>query len=126
LECNYARDVSLHRQQLQVEHQAGVVGIGSRNTERAIPIRHWIFAGGRLGLLNATFDVADSFQILRDAIAIARSKCFLEPSEFFGHRIEQARPFLERRSPLGDAPLFAKQIFEHDPRMRFGRQRGRR
>ncbi len=126
LKGDHARDVSLQRQHLQVEHQSGVIGIERRHAERAIGVRPWILFGGDFGLLDTPLHVAHALQILVDAVAVAGAKRFLQPAEFFGHAVEQARSFLERRLTLGRAPLFAEQILEHDARVGLGRQRRRR
>ena len=108
-----ARDVALQRQQLQVEHQPGVVGVGGRHAERPIEIGQRILLGGRFGLLNAPLDVADRFQVLVDAVAIARAERVLQPREFFGHGIEQARPLLRARRGARPVPPSSPNRFSN-------------
>ena len=72
-----ARDVALQRQQLQVEHQSGVVGVGRRHADGPIEIGQRIVRRVGLGLLNAPLDFADRVEILADPARSAGPSVFL-------------------------------------------------
>ena len=81
------------------------------------------------GFLNALFDLADARQVLVQLLLIAAAQFFLQRAGVVEHEIEHRSllllPQLEARFAM---PLRAgaEQPFEHQPRIRFRRDRRRR
>src|SRR4051812_47578849 len=103
-----------------------MVGVRRGNAEWAIEIARWIVTRNCLGVLYSPLNLADRIQILSDTIAIARSQRPLQVREFVDYRIEQAGPLLERGAAFGCRALFAKEVFENNPRVSLCRKRRRR
>ena len=126
LERHHTGDVALHRQDLQVEHQLRVFGIGGWNANRAIEVGQRLLGRAGLRLLNPALDFADRLEILVDPGAVLGTEPCLQPADVVTNRIEEAGALLQRGATLCRCSAFAKQALEHDARMRLGRQRRRR
>src|SRR5439155_2006515 len=83
LERDDARDITLQRQDLQVEHQSRVVGVGGRHAHRPVEIRQRIVRRIGLGLLNTAFDLPDGFEVVAYLGAITRSEFAVQARDVF-------------------------------------------
>ena len=98
LERHDARDVALHRQHLQVEHQPRVIGVRGRHARGPIEVRHRRVRRLLLGLLNASLDLAHRVEILTHPRAILRPERPLQPRDVVRHRVEQAGSAAQARA----------------------------
>ena len=113
-----ARQVGLMRQQLQVEQQARVLLERRRDACRPRHQRQ-LPRVLRLGVLDASFGVADGVEILPDLDAVARSDFPFEAAGGLEHRIEDAL-FPPPESGPGlrvRRPAVAEQPLEHPARV---------
>lgn len=120
LEGDDTRDVALKGQHLEVEHQPGMVGIGGRHADGAVEIRQRILLCSSLGLLNATLDLTDGVEVLRQPGAVAGTEFALELVEVAGEGIQQAGAALEGGAAFGPAAALAEEVLEHDTRVGLG------
>ena len=125
LERDDAGHVALQRQELQVEHQLRVVGVGGRHADRAVEIRQRVVHRLRLGPLDAALHLAHGVEILADPGAVGGAELPLQAGDVLAHPVEQARPAPQGGAPVRGAAPFAEQALEDDARVRLGRQRGR-
>src|SRR6202163_792158 len=126
LECDDARDIRLKGENLQVEHQLGVIGERRRDPYRPIQVGRPIFRYGFFGTLDFTLDLTNAVEILIQANAIGSAYPVLELRDVAVERIEQAGSIVQRRTARGRVAALAEQALEDDPRMRLSGKRGRR
>ena len=127
LEGRDPRNVALHREHLEIEHQARMVGIRSRYAQRPVQIgREIVFRDIRLRLLDAALHLTHRVEVLGDLGPISRPKIPPQARDVLGDPIEQTRPFAQRRLALGQRAAFAEEPFKHDARVRLRGQRRRR
>ena len=74
LESCHASDIALKRQQLQIKHQLCVIGVCCRDSQGAIQIRERVFPGIGFGLLDASFDFADTVEVCVDFFPVGRAE----------------------------------------------------
>ena len=126
LEGDHARDIRLKRQNLQVEHELGVIGERGGDAHRPIGIGHRVCQlTDFLGALDFALDLPNAVEVLVHSRAVASAHTLLELGDVPGERIEQTGSILERRPAGGGVAALAKQAFEDDARMRLGRKRSR-
>src|ERR1019366_3288609 len=78
LERNDARDIRLEGQNLQVEHELGVVGERRGDPYRPIHIGVLVVRHCLLGTLNLTLDLTNTVEILVQAHAVGTPQASLE------------------------------------------------
>ena len=109
MEGDDAGHIPLERQDLEVEHEAGVIRVRGRNADGAIQIRKRIVCRIVLGFLNAALDLANTFKILIEASSIGGAQSLANSRKIVLHEIEQARAALERCLSIRLAPAFAEE-----------------
>ena len=92
LERDDARDVSLERQHLEIEHQLRVIGERRGDAHRTIQVGRRVVHRTALGALNLPLDLADALEVLIDANAIGSAHALLEPPDVFHDLVEQFWP----------------------------------
>ncbi len=124
LEGDHPGDISLHSEQLQVEHQASMIGIRCRHSDGSIEFGKWIF----IRFASARWMRRSTSRTLsRYSATLTRS---LGPSTFAGAETPR-RPSragwhdASRRPGDRTRPSLAEQRFKHNPWMGFGGQGGR-
>ena len=78
LEGDDARDIRLEGQNLQVEHELGVVGEGRGDPYRPIHIGRRVIGDRLLGTLDLALDLANAVKILVQTHAIRTAQASLE------------------------------------------------
>src|SRR5262249_29520269 len=114
LESDDASNVSLERQQLEVEHQSRVGGIGRRDADGPIEIGQIAVFCVDLGLLDSPLDLANSLEVQPDAGTVRRTELRFQARDLFADRVEQAGSLLQGRAAVGGATAFAEEAFEYD------------
>ena len=123
LKSGYTGHVALKRENLQVEHQSRVVGVGGRNAQGAVEVGELVPRGVGLGRLNAAFHFAYCGEVFFEFCAIGVAEVALKAGDFFADRIEQAGTLSQRVAAFLGGAAFAEQAFKDDSRMGLGRQR---
>ena len=118
--------VGLERQHLEIEHQPGVVGIGCRHADRPVDVGQRAVVGLGFRLLDAPLHLAHRVEVLADLDPVAGAQHALEAGDVLVDPVEQAGLAVQPLAPLGRRAALAEEPLEHDPGMRFGRQRRRR
>ena len=120
LERDDSRDVGLHREHLQVEHQLDVLLPRCRSRQRTIEVGHLVDAL-LLGFLNPPLDLANGIEILVDLACDRRRRASAEGSPSLRDTASSMLPF-RRCSPahLLGAAAVAEQSLEQHARIRFG------
>ena len=128
LEGDDARDVALEGEDLEVEHELRVIGVGGGDAEGAVEVGGEIVLGDvGLGFLDTAFDLADGVEVFADFGLIGGAEAAFEAGNIFGHPVEEARAFAEGGAAFGDAAALAEEAFEDDTRVGFvGEGRGGR
>src|SRR5262249_18315060 len=126
LKCRNARDVGAKSQNLQVEHQLGVIGKLGRNTHRPFEVGSWRIRGRTLRTLDLPLDIADTLEIVIQASAIGSAHTLLESCDVHAERIQQASAIAQSGTASGGVAALAEQTLEDDARMRLGRKGRRR
>lgn len=103
LECDDPGDVPLERQDLEVEHQASVVGVGCRDAHGPVEVRQGVVLRVGLGLLDPALDLANGLQVLADLGAIRRAELLVQARHLLGDRVEEAGPLLQGSPSVGGA-----------------------
>ena len=102
-------DIGLERQQLQVEHERGVIGEPRRYANRTIEIASLqVLLGRCLRKLDLTLDLSHAVEVLVDAGAVAHSYQPLETRDVLVERIEEAGATPECCATLGLASALAE------------------
>src|SRR5258705_10770062 len=117
LESDDARDIRLKCQNLQVEHELGVIGKGRRDPYRPIQVGRPIFRYGFLGALDLTLNLTYAIKVLIQAHPIGRAHPPLELRDVTVERIKQAGTIVQCRTAPGSIAALAEQALEHNPRM---------
>ena len=126
LERDDAGDVGLEREEVQVEHQPGVVVELVRDADRLLD------RGDRGGLrlpfraLNALFDVADGGQVLVDRRPVVAAEAPAQPRHVLDREVEDAAVLPHPREPLRRRAALAEHPLEHRARIALHRHRRRR
>ena len=125
LECDDPGDVSLKRQQLQIEHELGMVIERIGHTNRRLGDRRRRFAALSLRPLDTLLHIPHSAEILIDRHAVTHTQTALQPGHVRHRQVEDAPVRLEPCRALIGCPPLAEQPFEHRPRVALHRHRRR-
>ena len=83
------------RQDLEVEHQPGVIGVGGRHADGPVQVRQGVVLRLGLGPLDPALDLADRLQILADPGPVRRAELRPQAGDLVGrHGIQEAGPLL--------------------------------
>jgi len=88
LEGEHARNIALHRQQLQIEHQSRVIGIHFGHTRRPVEIGQRVVFRVGLGALNAAFNFTHRGEVIVHLGAIGTPELPLQTADILGDKIE--------------------------------------
>ena len=120
-----ARDVGLHRQYLQIDHQPDMLVERGRNTGGPFQRRRLRIRRGQRGALDALLDIACRFQIFVELVPVGRTQVPRQPARIVQHEIQDARlpPELRRAARGVERVAVAEQSLEHVARVDRDRQR---
>jgi hypothetical protein len=110
---------------LQVEHQPGVVRVRGRHSDRPVQVRQRVVLDVALRLLDAPLDVPHTVQVLAHLGPVRRPQLPLQPANVVFDEVQEAGPAAQGRLPVRLVAPLAEEHFEHQPRMRLGRERRR-
>ena len=120
LESDDPGHVSLKRQELQIKHEPGMIGISRGNANGSIEVLEWVLFDIALGLLNSLLHVANGIEVITNLGPIRRAEGLPEPGDIVLYKVKQAATAAQGSLALGLGPAFAKQTFEHQAWMRLG------
>ena len=126
LEGDYARDIRLKGQNLQVEHELGMVGERRGDPYRPIEVGRPVFRYRLLGTLDFMLDLTDALEILLQAREIGRTHLSFDLRDAPGVRVEQAFAIAQPGAARGRIAALAEEALEDYARMGLGRKWGRR
>ena len=113
-------DITLQRENLQVEHQLRVFGIRSGDTNGTIEIRQRLVLCVRFRLLDSPFNFPHAGEVVINFRSATRAEFAFKLRQIFGDGIKQARTFLQGGPAIFRGSTFTEQRFKDDSRMSFG------